>query len=149
MVGTGTVDASALMIPLVGFLPATDPRGDGTVAAVERDLVQGGLVQRYATTRDVDGLPPGEGAFLPCSFWLVDCLVMRGRRERAAALMERLLALRNDVGLLAEEYGLLHRGRFAGNVPQAFSHLALVNSAHALAHPEQDPVERRTQRPHR
>lgn len=145
--GADRVDASALLLPLVGFLPGTDPRILGTVEAVQRELVCDGLVYRYHTVEHVDGLPPGEAAFIACSFWLVDCLIMLGRRREAESLMDRLLALRNDVGLLAEQYDPSHR-RMVGNFPQAFSHLALVNSAQALAHPEESPVEHRTDAPH-
>jgi GH15 family glucan-1,4-alpha-glucosidase len=135
--GGSELDASLLMIPLVGFLPPQDPRAVGTVEAIERDLTEEGLVIRYRTESPGadDGLPPGDGAFLPCSFWLVDALVLLGRRERASRLFERLLRLRNDVGLLSEEYAPSER-RFLGNFPQAFTHLALVNSAFNLAgHP--------------
>ncbi len=130
--GATGLDASLLLIPLVGFLPADDPRVRGTVAAIERKLVRGGLVLRYDTGTGTDGLPPGEGAFLACSFWLADNYVLLGRREEARALFERLLALRNDVGLLAEEVDPSD-GRQLGNFPQAFSHLALISAAHNLA----------------
>jgi GH15 family glucan-1,4-alpha-glucosidase len=130
--GDATLDASLLLIPIVGFLPPDDPRVQGTVAAVERKLLREGFVMRYDTGTAVDGLPPGEGAFLACSFWLVDTYVLLGRYEEARALFERLLALRNDVGLLAEEYDP-HSGRQLGNFPQAFSHLALINAAHSLS----------------
>jgi GH15 family glucan-1,4-alpha-glucosidase len=130
--GDPTLDASLLLIPIVGFLPPDDPRVQGTVAAVERKLLREGFVMRYDTGTAVDGLPPGEGAFLACSFWLVDNYVLLGRYEEARALFERLLALRNDVGLLAEEYDP-HSGRQLGNFPQAFSHLALINAAHSLS----------------
>jgi GH15 family glucan-1,4-alpha-glucosidase len=126
--GARELDASLLMIPLVGFLPAADPRVRGTVAAIERELLVEGLVQRYPTRSGVDGLPPGEGRFLACSFWLVDNLVLLGRRDDAQRLYDRLLALRNDVGLLAEQYDPRAR-RQVGNFPQALSHIALVNSA--------------------
>ncbi|WP_087723203.1 glycoside hydrolase family 15 protein [Pandoraea sp. PE-S2T-3] len=126
--GSDEMDASALMIPLVGFLPPDDPRVIGTVEAVERELMRDGLVQRYRTSRVDDGLPAGEGAFLACSFWMVDCLVMLGRQGDARKLFERLLSLRNDVGLLAEEYDTHHK-RQVGNFPQAFSHIALVHAA--------------------
>ena len=126
------VDAALLLIPLVGFLPPDDPRVAGTVAAVQEDLCDGGLVHRYRTAKTEDGLPPGEGAFLACSFWLVDNLALAGRHDDAVALFERLLDLRNDLGLLAEEYDP-QAGRQLGNFPQAFSHVALVNSAHLLA----------------
>jgi GH15 family glucan-1,4-alpha-glucosidase len=128
------LDASALIIPLVGFLPIDDPRVVSTVEAIQRDLTRDGFVYRYRTQEDgeVDGLPPGEGAFLACSFWLVEVLALQGRREQAHELFERLLALRNDVGLLAEEYDPTS-GRQLGNFPQAFTHLALVEAALALA----------------
>jgi GH15 family glucan-1,4-alpha-glucosidase len=112
-------------------LPPDDPRVQGTVAAIERTLLRDGFVMRYDTGAGVDGLPPGEGAFLACSFWLVDNYVLLGRYDEASALFERLLALRNDVGLLAEQYDP-HGRRQLGNFPQAFSHLALINSAHSL-----------------
>jgi GH15 family glucan-1,4-alpha-glucosidase len=130
--GARELDASLLMIPLVGFLPARDPRVRGTVEAIERELVVDGLVRRYTTESGVDGLPPGEGVFLACSFWLVDNLLLLGRREDARRLYDRLLALRNDVGLLAEQYDPRAR-RLLGNFPQALSHIALVNSAYNLS----------------
>jgi GH15 family glucan-1,4-alpha-glucosidase len=132
--GDRRLDANLLLIPLVGFLPATDPRMKGTVAAIQRELVVDGLVLRYHPegSQEVDGLPPGEGTFLACSFWLADNLAMMGRHDEAAALFERLLALRNDVGLLAEEFDP-RGGRQLGNFPQAFSHVALVNSARNLS----------------
>jgi GH15 family glucan-1,4-alpha-glucosidase len=126
--GAAELDASLLMIPLVGFLPIDDPRVRGTVAAIERELLVDGLVQRYPTESGVDGLPPGEGVFLACSFWLVDNLALLGRHDDARRLYERLLALRNDVGLLAEQYDPRAR-RQLGNFPQALSHIALVNTA--------------------
>jgi GH15 family glucan-1,4-alpha-glucosidase len=129
--GARDLDAALLMIPLVGFLPASDPRVAGTVAAIERELTTDGFVRRYSTVSGVDGLPPGEGTFLPCSFWLADNYAMMGRGGEARALFERLLALRNDVGLLAEEYDPRNR-RQLGNFPQAFSHVALINTADAL-----------------
>ena len=131
--GSTALDASALMMPLVGFLPATDPRVVSTVEAIRRELTLDGLVFRYRTDEDgdVDGLPKGEGAFLACSFWLVEVLALQGRREEACELFDRLLALRNDVGLLAEEYDP-RSGRHLGNFPQAFTHLALVGAALAL-----------------
>lgn len=130
--GESHLDAALLLIPSVGFLPATDPRVVGTVEAIQRELSQDGLVMRYATESGVDGLPPGEGAFLPCSFWLVDDLAMMGRRDEATALFEKLLGLRNDLGLLSEQYDPLNK-RQLGNFPQAFSHVGLINSAHNLA----------------
>ncbi len=132
--GSDRIDAALLMLPLVGFLPVTDPRIVGTVDAVMADLMAEGLVCRYLDDNpDVDGLPPGEGAFLACSFWLVDNLAMLGRHDEAVALFERLLSLRNDVGLLAEEHDP-RAGRMLGNFPQAFSHVALVNAAYGLTH---------------
>jgi len=130
--GEAALDASLLLIPIVGFLPPDDPRVQGTVAAIERRLLHDGFVLRYDTGTAVDGLPAGEGAFLACSFWLVDNYVLLGRYDEAHALFERLLALRNDVGLLAEEYDP-HQRRQLGNFPQAFSHLALINAAHSLS----------------
>jgi GH15 family glucan-1,4-alpha-glucosidase len=129
--GSTALDASLLLVPLVGFLPAADPRVRGTLAAIERDLMRDGFVMRYDTGRGTDGLPPGEGAFLACSFWLVDNYALQKRYEDARALFVRLLALRNDVGLLAEEYDATAK-RQVGNFPQAFSHLALINSARNL-----------------
>jgi GH15 family glucan-1,4-alpha-glucosidase len=131
--GGQAVDASLLMIPLVGFLPADDPRVRGIIEAVQRELMFDGFVIRYPTNPDVDGLPQGEAAFLACTFWLADCLVLLGRQEEAQSLFERLLALRNDVGLLAEEYDPQAR-RLVGNFPQAFSHVGLINTACKLAH---------------
>jgi GH15 family glucan-1,4-alpha-glucosidase len=126
--GSKELDASALLIPLVGFLPATDARVRSTIDAVQRELMRDGFVIRYRTQEDVDGLPPGEGVFLPCSFWLVDCLELLGRHAEAHELFERLLSVANDLGLFAEEYDPA-AGRQLGNFPQAFTHLALVNSA--------------------
>jgi GH15 family glucan-1,4-alpha-glucosidase len=126
--GGTELDASLLLLPIVGFLPADDPRIRGTVEAIQRELMVDGLVMRYRTHGDVDGLPPGEGVFLACSFWFVDNLVLQGRRDEARALFERLVGLCNDVGLLAEEYDP-RAGRHLGNFPQAFSHLALINAA--------------------
>ncbi|WP_159809513.1 glycoside hydrolase family 15 protein [Cellulomonas citrea] len=125
--GSTGLDASLLMIPRVGFLPATDPRVLGTIDAVQRELTQDGFVLRYQTEEADDGLPPGEGMFLACSFWLVDALHLAGRRREASELFGRLLALRNDVGLLSEEWDPVAR-RQLGNTPQAFSHFALVTS---------------------
>jgi len=129
--GSSELDASLLLIPLVGFLPADDPRVRGTIAAVERELMVDGLVLRYRTKAGVDGLPPGEGVFLPCSFWLANNYKLQHRDAEARALFERLLSLRNDVGLLAEEYDPQAR-RQLGNFPQAFSHLALIGTALSL-----------------
>jgi len=133
--GSRELDAALLLIPAVGFLPATDKRVTGTVDAIERDLCRDGFVRRYTTTKktqQLDGLPPGEGAFLPCTFWLADAYLLAGRRRDGEAVFERLLQLRNDVGLLAEEYDVDAR-RMVGNFPQALSHLALVNTAFDLA----------------
>jgi GH15 family glucan-1,4-alpha-glucosidase len=126
--GSKALDASLLMIPLVGFLPADDERVRGTLDAIARELMPQGLVCRYQSESGVDGLPPGEGAFLPCSFWFADNLALMGRVEEARAMYERLVGLCNDVGLLAEEYDP-GRGRLVGNFPQAMSHVALVNTA--------------------
>jgi GH15 family glucan-1,4-alpha-glucosidase len=137
------LDASLLLIPLVGFLPASDPRVRGTVAAVERELVEDGFVLRYRThDAGVDGLPPGEGVFLPCSFWLVDCLELLDRHDEAQALFERLTSLTNDLGLISEEYDPVS-GRMLGNFPQAFTHLALVNSAYNIMPHLPSPMEKR------
>lgn len=133
--GSKALDASALLFPLVGFLPPDDPRVRGTVAAIERHLMVDGLVFRYDTSSGSDGLPGGEGAFLACSFWLADNLVLQGRRDDARRLFERLLSLRNDVGLLSEEYDP-HARRLVGNFPQGFSHIALINTAHKLSRKE-------------
>ena len=133
--GSDALDASLLLIPLVGFLPADDRRVVSTVAAIEKELTTaGGFVMRYAhddRTPDFDGLPPGEGTFLACAFWLADNLALQGRIGEARDLFERLLAVRNDVGLLAEEYDEDH-GRLVGNFPQAYSHVSLVNTAYNL-----------------
>jgi GH15 family glucan-1,4-alpha-glucosidase len=132
--GAEQLDASLLMIPLVGFLPATDPRMRGTVEAIQRELTRDGFVMRYPedASAHVDGLPPGEGVFLACTFWLADNLILLGRTDEARVLFERLLGLRNDVGLLSEEYDPV-AGRMLGNFPQAFSHVSLVNTARNLA----------------
>jgi GH15 family glucan-1,4-alpha-glucosidase len=130
--GSKSLDASLLLMAEIGFLPPEDPRFRGTVEAIERELIEDGLVRRYDTEVTDDGLAGGEGTFLVCSFWLADAYTMLGRRDDAIALFERLLSLRNDLGLLAEEYhpGL---GRQLGNFPQAFSHVGLVNTAYNLA----------------
>jgi GH15 family glucan-1,4-alpha-glucosidase len=141
--GSKELDASLLLLPALGFLPPEDPRIRATVGAIERELVVDGLVLRYDTQKSEDGLPAGEGFFLACSFWLVDAYLMLGRRDEAVALFERLLAVRNDVGLLSEEYEPRSK-RLVGNFPQAFSHLALVNSASNLAH-YRKPAEQRSQ----
>jgi GH15 family glucan-1,4-alpha-glucosidase len=160
--GSDALDASVLLLPLVGFLPATDPRIIGTIAAIERELMSDGLVHRYKTgtatmparaghvataagatgVDQVDGLPPGEGVFLACSFWLVDNYVLMGRRDDAERLFERLVGLANDVGLLAEEFDPVSK-RQLGNFPQAFSHLSLVNTAYNLTRGRAAPVEHR------
>ena len=132
--GSPHLDASLLLIPQVGFLPPDDVRVRGTVDAIERELVVDGLVLRYSTATDVDNLPPGEGTFLPCSFWLADALVLTGRRERGEALFKRLLALSNDLGLLSEEFDP-HGRRMLGNFPQALTHMALINTARLLSLP--------------
>jgi GH15 family glucan-1,4-alpha-glucosidase len=137
-------DACLLLIPTTGFLPADDPRVRGTIAAVERDLFVDGFVRRYDTHTTDDGLPPGEGAFLACSFWLVDALLLSGRGDDARQLFERLLTLRNDVGLLSEQYDTGAK-RLVGNFPQAFSHIALINSAHNLGNAAK-PAEQRSAR---
>jgi GH15 family glucan-1,4-alpha-glucosidase len=142
--GCEELDAALLLIPITGFLPATDPRVVGTVDAIRRGLTVDGLVQRYLAHESLDGLPPGEGVFLACSFWLVDNLCLQGRRDEAHELFERLLDLTNDVGLLAEEYDPAAR-RFLGNFPQAFSHVALVNTALNLGE-EKKPVEQRAEK---
>jgi GH15 family glucan-1,4-alpha-glucosidase len=131
--GSDHLDAAVLQIPMVGFLPPDDPRVVSTVEVIERELTVDGLVQRYDTGDTDDGLPPGEGAFLPCSFWLVDALALTGRVDDAHRLFERLVGLANDVGLLAEEYDP-GAGRLLGNFPQAFTHLALVNAAWVLSY---------------
>jgi GH15 family glucan-1,4-alpha-glucosidase len=132
--GSKELDASLLMMPLVGFLPPEDGRIRGTVQAIERELVEDGFVRRYQTepTRSVDGLPPGEGVFLPCTFWLADNYWLLGRHQEARQLFERLISLCNDVGLLSEEYDPRAQ-RLLGNFPQAFSHVSLINTAHNLS----------------
>jgi GH15 family glucan-1,4-alpha-glucosidase len=127
----------------VGFLPSGDPRVRGTVNAIERDLMADGFVLRYRTQPRIDGLPPGDAAFLPCSFWLADNLTLQGRGDEARRLFERLLSLCNDVGLLAEEYDPVAR-RLLGNFPQAFSHVALINTACNLSQ-QQGPAKDRQQ----
>jgi GH15 family glucan-1,4-alpha-glucosidase len=129
--GSNELDASLLLISATGFLPPGDPRIVGTIAAIEKDLTQDGLVMRYRTESGADGLPPGEGVFLACSFWMVDALVQQKRRPQAVEMFEQLLLLANDVGLYAEEYDV-NKKRLVGNFPQAFSHVAMVNSAFAL-----------------
>ena len=145
--GSQHLDASLLMMPLVGFLPADDPRMLGTVKAIEENLTQNDFVGRYTIDPAVDGLPHGEGEFLACSFWLADNYILQGRRKDGERLFERLLSIRNDVGLLSEEYDPVNK-RLLGNFPQAFSHVGLVNTAFNLRkdvkHPpvgsEKDPT---------
>jgi len=141
--GSKQLDASLLLLPSVGFLPVSDPRMEATIAAIERQLLRDGFVMRYDTQETDDGLPPGEGAFLACSFWLVDVYILQGRVADADRLFRRLIGLCNDVGLLSEEYDPRVR-RLVGNFPQAFSHIALVNSAFNLTRAEK-PVEQRAQ----
>jgi GH15 family glucan-1,4-alpha-glucosidase len=142
--GSTEPDASLLMIPLVGFLPASDPRVAGTVACIERELLNEGFVQRYKPHTEVDGLPPGEGVFLPCTFWLADNYVLLGRQKEAEQLFERLLGLCNDVGLISEEYDP-KTGRLLGNFPQAFTHVGLINTImnlrRQLGHPAKHRIE--------
>jgi GH15 family glucan-1,4-alpha-glucosidase len=130
--GSKELDASLLLIPHVGFMPATDERMKGTVAAIENELRSDGFIRRYTTHPDIDGLPEGEGAFLACTFWLADNYAMQGRIDEARAIFERLLALRNDVGLLAEQYDT-ELQRQTGNFPQAFSHVPLITTALLLS----------------
>jgi GH15 family glucan-1,4-alpha-glucosidase len=130
--GARNVDASLLLIPQLGFLPPEDPRVIGTIAAVERELMSDGLIYRYSTASGIDGLPAGEGAFLACNFWLANSLALIGKRDEAIALFERLLSLRNDLGLLSEEYDPREK-RLLGNFPQAFSHTAIINTVAHLS----------------
>jgi GH15 family glucan-1,4-alpha-glucosidase len=139
--GSKWLDGSLLLIPTTGFLPPDDPRIRGTIRAVEGRLLQDGFVMRHDPGEVETGLAHGEGAFLACSFWLVDAMVMTGRHEEAQRLFDRLLAVRNDLGLLAEEYDVGAQ-RLVGNFPQAFSHVALVNSAYNLARASK-PAEQR------
>jgi GH15 family glucan-1,4-alpha-glucosidase len=138
------LDASLLLIPTLGFLPPQDERVRGTIAAIERHLAVDGLLLRYSTADTDDGLPAGEGAFLVCSFWLADAWVLLGREAEARTLFERLLSLRNDVGLLSEEYDPRAK-RMLGNFPQAFSHLGIINTAHNLVRAAK-PAEQRATR---
>ncbi len=144
--GSKQLDANLLLLPYVGFLPVSDPRIERTIAAVESRLLRDGFVMRYSTEEVEDALPPGEGAFLACSFWLVDVYTLQGRLEDAEPLFRRLVGLRNDVGLLSEEYDASAK-RLVGNFPQAFSHLALVNSAYNLTRTRK-PVHHRAQDEH-
>jgi GH15 family glucan-1,4-alpha-glucosidase len=132
--GSKDPDASLLMLPSVGFLDANDPRMRGTVQLIEKELLKDGFVRRYPTRPEVDGLPSGEGAFLLCTFWYADNLALQNRTEEAKAVLERLLDLRNDVGLLAEQYDSTNK-RFLGNFPQAFSHVGLINTIRNLTAP--------------
>jgi GH15 family glucan-1,4-alpha-glucosidase len=142
--GSKLLDASLLLIPVVGFLPADDPRVRGTLRAIEERLLIGGeFVMRYESEHTRDGLPPGEGAFLACSFWLIDNYILQERRADARALFDRLLARCNDVGLLAEEIDP-QTGRMLGNFPQAFSHVGLINAALSLSR-ETGPAEERAE----
>ena len=129
--GGSSADGSLLMLPEVGFIAADDPRMVGTVDLIRRQLDSDGLIKRYPTSPEIDGLPPGEGSFLLCTFWLADVLALQGKHDEAAEIFERLLALRNDVGLLAEQYDPI-AGRQLGNFPQAFSHVGLINTARNL-----------------
>jgi GH15 family glucan-1,4-alpha-glucosidase len=133
--GSNALDASVLLIPTHGFLPPEDPRVLGTIRAIERNLVREGFVRRYATELSLDGLPGDEAPFLACSFWLADAYAATGRIRDAEAMFERLLSIRNDLGLLAEEYEPKH-GRLLGNFPQGFSHLTLIHTATVLASSE-------------
>jgi GH15 family glucan-1,4-alpha-glucosidase len=130
--GSSELDASLLIMPIVGFLPPDDPRVVATVEAIERELMTDGFVRRYRTESRLDGVAGDEGAFLMCTFWLADCLQMIGRTAEAREIFERLLTLRNDVGLLSEQYDTSAH-RLVGNFPQAFSHVALVNTARNLS----------------
>ncbi|HEV3192922.1 MAG TPA: glycoside hydrolase family 15 protein [Polyangiaceae bacterium] len=140
--GSKRLDASLLMIPLVGFLPAADERVRGTVHAIESHLMRDGFVRRYDNDPEVEALPTGEGVFLPCSFWLADNWALVGRHAEARELFERLLTLRNDVGLLSEEYDVAKR-RLVGNFPQAFSHVSLINTALNLTPSQDSPARSR------
>jgi GH15 family glucan-1,4-alpha-glucosidase len=142
--GSNKVDAALLMLPLVGFLPPSDPRCLGTVRAVEQDLLVEGFVQRYKPDVDVEGVSGHEGVFLPCTFWLADCYALTGRRDEAQNLLETLLAIRNDVGLLSEEYDPAEK-RLPGNFPQAFTHVSLVNTVHGLT--ARSPAAHRSESP--
>jgi len=141
--GSAELDASLLLLPTTGFLPATDPRIKGTIEAIERHLLIDGFVLRYNSARTEDGLPPGEGAFLACTFWLADAYVLLGRVDDAQRLFENVLSIANDVGLLAEEYDPVLR-RMVGNFPQAFSHVALINTAYNLGHAAKPAAQRAT-----
>jgi GH15 family glucan-1,4-alpha-glucosidase len=139
--GSKWLDGSLLLIPTTGFLPPDDPRIVGTVHAIERRLLRDGFVMRHDPAEVETGLAHGEGAFLACSFWLADALLLLGRIKEGERLFDRLLSLRNDVGLLSEEYDV-SANRLVGNFPQAFSHIALINTAHNIARPSM-PAEQR------
>jgi GH15 family glucan-1,4-alpha-glucosidase len=139
--GASELDAALLMVPLVGFLPADDPRVKGTVEAIQRHLMRDGFVLRYSPNPAVDGLPPGEGAYLPCTFWLADALYLQGCKAEAETIFRRLLGLCNDVGLIGEEYDPQAK-RLVGNFPQAFTHVAPINTALNLS-PREGPAEHR------
>jgi GH15 family glucan-1,4-alpha-glucosidase len=143
--GGDTLDAALLLMPLVGFLPPDDPRIEGTVEAIQKNLMSDGFVMRYSPAEAGDGVAGSEGAFIICSFWLADNLALMGREDEARELFDRLLAIRNDVGLLAEEYDPRQK-RLLGNFPQAFSHIGLINTAYNLSLEETGPAKRR---PHR
>jgi GH15 family glucan-1,4-alpha-glucosidase len=143
--GSKELDAALLLLPLVGFLPASDERIRGTIEAVERELIQDGLVLRYRTRQGVDGLPAGEGVFLPCSFWLANCYELLGRHEEALELFGRLVGLSNDLGLLSEEYDPEAK-RMLGNFPQAFTHLTLVGTAFNVTPHLESPMHLRLAR---
>jgi GH15 family glucan-1,4-alpha-glucosidase len=144
--GSDQLDANLLQLPCVGFLPVSDPRVERTISAIERRLLRDGFVTRYSTEEVEDALPPGEGAFLACSFWLVDVYILQGRLDEAEQLFRRLIGLANDVGLLSEEYDPRSK-RLVGNFPQAFSHLALINSAYNLTRVRK-PLHQRAQDEH-
>lgn len=141
--GSQALDSSLLLIPLVGFLPVSDPRVSGTIRAIERELMREGLLLRYKTSETNDGLPGTEGAFLACTFWYADCLVLEGKISQARKVFERLLSLTNDVGLLSEEYDPVAK-RQLGNFPQALSHIALINSARNIFQQAKGPAEDRS-----
>jgi len=144
--GAKVVDASLLLLPIVGFLPPTDPRIVGTVKRIERELISGGFVLRYKNPDHGELAPKGEGAFLPCSFWLADYYALAGKRTLAERWLKRLLKIQNDVGLLAEEY-LTDKKQFAGNFPQALTHVALVNTTINL-YSHHGPARQRASRNH-
>jgi len=142
--GSKGLDASLLMIPMVGFLPPDDPRVKGTVEQIGRELSHDGFIARYDTTITQDGLPPGEGAFLPCTFWYADNLALQGRHAEAKEIFDRLIGLCNDVGLISEEYDVKEK-RLVGNFPQAFTHIGLINTAWHLTAPDHSPARQRSE----